>query len=178
MVKKLLFVLMLASHNSDEVKARGLEARDSYCNVVEEADPPVLVEGKAAETPARRRTRFDTQKYREAQAEVYGILVLSCGTACFGIIQKANAMDLECGTDVWNLLLRRYEPTMGISRIRLTLNALDCCGKFKESLDAGKDTDEYIQGLESSLQSIEATGKTPNLEEILVALMITSMACA
>ena len=59
--------------------------------------------------------------------------------------------------------------------MRLTLDTLDTCGRFKQMLDDGKDTDEYIEALENNVQQIAATGKIPTLEEILIALMISSM---
>ena len=122
--------------------------------------------------------RFSEEKYQEAQEEVYSLLIQTCSDYCFATIQGVEAHDEDCGTKVWDKLLRRYEATLTISRVRLTLDAIEACGTFNEVIQEGKDTDAYMERLETYVQRIQNTGKAPTLQEILIALIISSMAGA
>eukprot|EP00961_Rhodomonas_salina_P209373 2826411-Rhodomonas_salina.3 len=55
---------------------------------------------------------------------------------------------------------------------RLIMETLESCHTFKDTIDAGFDTDEYISKMTTNLDKLKATGKLPT---ILVALMLQSI---
>ena len=136
---KIEWVLKMASKNSDAIRDKGNQEMTAYCTTEED----VLIVGgeeeEAEDAPRRYRTirTLDETKFREAQIAVHTMLVMACVDSCYKVIAGVDEEALDCGSQIWDKLLRRYEPTMGISRVRLTLDTLDTCGRFKQMLDDG-----------------------------------------
>jgi hypothetical protein len=90
-------------------------------------------------------------KELEVQTEIHSNLTLCCIDALPILVSGVSATSPNCGTELWNRLLRKYLPTIGASRVRLTLEIFDACYGFKTMLESGGDTEDYFANIEGAL---------------------------
>mmetsp|Transcript_4022 Transcript_4022/g.8137 ORF Transcript_4022/g.8137 Transcript_4022/m.8137 type:complete len:370 (+) Transcript_4022:865-1974(+) len=155
---KLTWVLLCADLNKPEDKAMGEELKKAYLSSF----------------PADQQTG----KILEAQNEVHSSLVMSCIDALKTLVAGVPATTKDCGTALWNRLLRKYLPTIGASRVRMTLEIFEKCTKFKTVLDSGGDTEDYFSAIEQSVRNLLASGPPPTLEDIVSVLIIQAISKA
>mmetsp|Transcript_56121 Transcript_56121/g.114749 ORF Transcript_56121/g.114749 Transcript_56121/m.114749 type:complete len:362 (+) Transcript_56121:855-1940(+) len=111
----------------------------------------------------------------EAQTDVHSRLVMACIDVLPSIVASVPSTNKDCGTELWNLLLKKFVPTIGASKVRLTLGIIDQCSKFKSMLDSGSDTEDYFSSIETALRALLATGDPPTLEDIISILVIQAI---
>mmetsp|Transcript_28772 Transcript_28772/g.58960 ORF Transcript_28772/g.58960 Transcript_28772/m.58960 type:complete len:287 (+) Transcript_28772:1063-1923(+) len=97
---------------------------------------------------------------------------MSCIDALPAIVASVPATTAQSGTKLWNRLLKKYIPTLGASKVRLTLEIVDQCKQFQSTIENGGDTEDYFANIEQSLRELLATGDPPTMEDIIAILVI------
>ena len=108
---KMEWVLKMASKNSEAIRNKGSQEMNLYCSVEEEI--PIREEGDGdAEDGSRVRFRtvrtLNEEKFRDAQTKIHTMLVLACVDSCYKIIAGVDESEVDCGTQIWDKLLRRF----------------------------------------------------------------------
>ena len=145
------FVLKRAESNPMAVQEQGAEQEQAWLEAAEEGRPRQLL---------------------NAQQWVYATLVLAIADALPGLVNRVDENDAECGTSLWNELLRKYQPTERVARARMVMQLAQRCQGFN-----GKNASwpEFIGGIESGLALLQSHDENVNAEEIIAALTLGGM---
>eukprot|EP00961_Rhodomonas_salina_P065739 883285-Rhodomonas_salina.1 len=122
-----------------------------------------------------RDTWLNTEEGRvesQVQEYVYSTLVLAIVDALPEIVGKVNENSEECGTELWNELLRKYQPNERPAREQQIIQVTSLCTTF-----TGRNEDwlGHISAVDSDLAVLQSFSGEFTAEEVVCALVLQGM---
>eukprot|EP00961_Rhodomonas_salina_P187980 2537070-Rhodomonas_salina.3 len=114
----------------------------------------------------------DARDAATAQEYVYSTLVLAIVDALPDIVGRIDENEAECGTQLWNELLRKFQPNERPARARHIMQITNRCTTFDGQ---NEDWSAHIAAVESDLAVLQSLANEFTIEEVVCALVLQGM---